>query len=400
MKKVRLLIIIIIILLCCIIGLFIYFNKSNNATNSSDNNTSAKNAKNETAENNLDYEIVNRKADTNQVAPVLSKDEYFKNISYNTYFAISNCISANYQNNVIINIKSIIVDKVNSYTVNAIEMNDNYEYKKDKFYIVNLDYANSTFSIEDVTARYQNFDDIQVAKVDNIVETSNNKYVQRNYSDEYKYKQIFENMKRLMLAKPKLAYSYLDSDYRNKRFGSYENFENYINNNREHLISITPKDFKTNDDKTVVKLKDQYSNWYEFKISNTMQYTAKIDKYIVMLDEEATEYSKLNDKDKVKFCIKRWISMLNKKEYGLAYNFLDETFKEENYSTLEKFKKTIEQKYPDKYNKIAIQLKEEGNVYIAEVKMEVDGEEFTDKYMTIIIKLGNDTDFTLSFDKQ
>ena len=37
-----------------------------------------------------------------------------------------------------------------------------------------------------------------------------------------------EHFKRILLAKPELAYEYLDEEYKNERFGSYEYFNNYV----------------------------------------------------------------------------------------------------------------------------------------------------------------------------
>lgn len=394
MKRLKILIIAIIISVIFIVIFLYLFNIQKN--NNEKNDNKAEN----NYENKLDYEIVNRVADTNQVAPVLSKDEYFKNISYNTYFTISNCISSDIKNNIIINIKSIIVDKVNSYVVNAIEMNDNYEYVKNKYYIVNLDYGNSTFLIEDVTDRYNRLEDIKVNKIDSIKLKNNNYYVQNNYSEEYKYRQIFEHIKCLMLVKPELAYEYLDEEYKQNRFGSYDNFRNYVNNNRKHLIEIIPKSYKTNDDKTIIQIKDQYSNWYRFKITNTMEYKATIDNYVVLNEDDIKHYSKLSDKEKVEYNLNRIQKMFNSKDYKFIYDCLDDTFKEENYSSLSDFTKFINEELNGNYEIGSKKITKDGNVYVIELEVSNKEKAYSEKYFNVIMRLDKGTDFTMSFSKE
>ncbi|MBR3003063.1 MAG: hypothetical protein IKF38_05865 [Clostridia bacterium] len=388
MKKLKVLIITLIIS-GIIIGLALYFINMQKNNETSDNTTES---------DDSDYEIIYREPDTNQVP---GGENYFKKISNNTYFAICNCIAANTGNScIIIDVKSIVVDKVNSYTVNAIKINDNYEYLENKFYIVYLDYGNSTYLIEDVTDRYNNFDDIQVKEIDNIEDNGKNKYGQKNYQEEYKYYYIFQHMKRLMLSRPDIAYEYLDKNYKNERFGSYDKFLEYVQNNREHLITISVMKYIANDDKTQIILQDQYSNRYEFNVTDTMKYTSKIDNYIVMNKSDIEQYKKYAAEKKVKYNVNRWIKMINSKDYEIAYKYLDETFKKNNYPTVEEFAKFMDAKFTNWYNNVEINLEQEGNTYIAKVEMSVEGQEFTDKYLTIFMQLGADTDFTMSFNEK
>lgn len=288
--------------------------------------------------------------------------------------------------------------QVDTYIAYGILTNTDLKYIKDACFAVNLDTKNKTFSIEPLNTN--NLENASVAKLESIEKNDYNQFTYQEVNDQYKYKQLFNNFKRIMLIKPDVAYSILDEDYKQKRFGSYDYFESYINNNREHLLGITPKSYKVNDDNTVVQIKDQYSNFYEFNITNTMEYTAKIDNYIILLDKDIKKYNGYEDVEKVKYNIRRWIKMLNSKDYQFAYSYLDETFKTENYSNLQAFTQTMQNKYPDYYDLISISTEEEGNVFKSEVQLAVSNQEFSDKYMTIIMKLEDDNSFTLSFDMQ
>lgn len=301
----------------------------------------------------------------------------------------------------IVDMVKLINGNVDTYGVYVITSNSNYESTNEYYFIVNLDKKNETFSLEELNSKYNNLNEIETTKIEEIKKNDYNRYEKQEVNDKTKSILIFDTLKKLILAKPQLVFfNYFDKEYREQRFETYNTFKDYVENNREYLKNITLKGYKISDDGKNITLRDNRGNDYIVNIESTTQFKYKIDDGIVLSDEQKEEYSKLKEKEKVKFNIKRWISMLNYKEYKLAYNFLDETFKEENYSTLEKFQTAMEEKYPNKYDKVSINLKEEGNVYIAEIQMSVDEEEFTDKYMTIFIKLGKDTDFTLSFDKQ
>ncbi len=299
-----------------------------------------------------------------------------------------------------VNIERATEGRVVSYKGYGILSNIDLNYKGDIYFIVNLDTQEKTFSAEILNGNYSNISQIKPVKLDSIAKNDNNTFAYQKVDDQYNYKKLFENIKRLMIIKPEIAYQYLDDDYKAKRFGSYDAFQQYVKNNRDHLIGITPKSFKVDDDSSKIFLRDQYSNWYEFEITGTMKYKVKIDNYIIMFDRDIKEYNEYNDEQKVKYNIRRWIKMLNSKDYKFAYEYLNDEFKKNNYTTLNDFSKFMQSKYPGYYSIESMQVSNEGNTYTAKLELNVDGEEFSDKYMTIIIRLDEDTNFTMSFDAQ
>ena len=439
--KVVIISIVIVLILILIITVFLINNKTTNKSDNS-NNTNISDNIEEEEKSNIESE---QKENNNAIN---TPPEFSVNAGYREYYTVDNCIaqyldaanvnSSRYysknengefvlsvgQNEVAEIVKKITNNtskielykekviftpvkilrkeptRIDTYIAYGILSNTDLKYIKDVCFAVNLDTVNKTFSIEQLSLNNSNLENIAVASVEIIEKNEYNEFKYQEINDQYKTKQLFNNIKRLMLIKPDVAYSYLDEEYKKNRFGSYENFENYINNNRAHLIGITPKSYKINDDNTVIQIKDQYSNWYEFKLTNTMEYTAKIDNYIFMLDKDIKQYKKYEDIDKVKYNIRRWIKMLNSKDYQFAYSYLDETFKTENYSNLQAFIQIMQNKYPDYYDLISISIEEEGNVFKSEVQLAVSNQEFSDKYMTVIMKLEDDNSFTLSFDMQ
>ena len=290
--------------------------------------------------------------------------------------------------------------RVVSYKVYGIIANNELEYKNDTYFVVNLDTSNKTYSIEPLGSSYASIDEIQVTNIEEIQENSYNNFTYQELTDEYKYKQLFNQMKRLMLAKPEIAYDYLEENYKSKRFENYEYFKNFIDNNRDRLVDVFPQKYKVDDDPNDILLIDQYGNWYEFIVTGTMKYTAKIDNNIVLLSRDIQKYKTYTEEEKIKFNISRWIEMLNTRDYKFAYKYLDETFKEENYKTQEDFEQYMSSKYPSRYNVSVSNIEKDGNVYSAEVELNIPDEDFSDKYMTVIMRLDEGTNFTMSFSEE
>lgn len=347
--------------------------------------------------NNSSYFSVNENGEKYQI---ISNDKIREKINALRSSAVNNNIQTIEEKNIFTPIDIIVLEqgRVSSYGVYGVTSNLNMEYLADKYYVVNLDSTNKAFSVQELTNNYSNVNQISATKLESIVKNDYNEFEYSNIDNEYKYKQIFMNIKRLLLVKPEVAYNFLDEDYKAKRFGSYEYFNEFVQKNREKLIGISPIKYK--DDNTILLLMDQNSNWYQFEITGTMKYKVKIDNYIVLFDKDIEEYNKSSDDEKAKYDIKRWLKMLDSRDYKYAYEYLDETFRDNNYGTESDFEKFMKDNYPERYEYSVSDLQQEGNVYTAEVELNVEDEEFSDKYMTVIIRLDEGTDFTLSFDNQ
>lgn len=434
MDKIKWWIIGIVILILIIVTVLLLLPKDNNQNNIKSENI----AENEST-NTINVEDENSKTGTPEKAVEAGYKEYYTvancissyldatNINNSSYFSVnengekyqiisndkirekinalrSNVVNSNIQTieekNIFTPIDIIVLEqgRVSSYGVYGVTSNLNMEYLADKYYVVNLDSTNKAFSVQELTNNYSNVNQISATKLDSIEKNDYNEFEYSNIDNEYKYKQVFMNIKRLLLVKPEVAYEYLDDDYKNERFGNYQYFKQYIDNNRDKLIGISPRRYKEDDSKLL--LMDQDSNWYEFEITGTMKYKVKIDNYIILFDKDIEEYNKLSDDEKAKYDIKRWLKMLNNKDYKYAYQFLDETFRNNNYGTEADFEKFMKDNYPERYEYSVSDLKQEGNVYTAEIELNIEDEEFSDKYMTVIIRLDEGTDFTLSFDNQ
>ena len=77
------------------------------------------------------------------------------------------------------------------------------------------------------------------------------------------------------------AYNLLDEEYKNKKFGSYESFQNYVNSLPEsgyNLLKYYKKDKKGY---TIFGVYDKNDNLFIFKTKGVMQYSVYLDDYTV-----------------------------------------------------------------------------------------------------------------------
>ena len=94
--------------------------------------------------------------------------------------------------------------------------------------------------------------------------------------------------------------------------------------------------------------------------------------------------------------IDRWNSMLKVRDYTNAYNLLDETFRKNNFDTVEKFENYMRENFPSHYELTYSNYSEENGIKIQEVVFkDMDSDE--QKSLNIIMKLEEGTDFVMSF---
>ena len=294
----------------------------------------------------------------------------------------------------------LISGNVDSYALYGILADDNMRYEKDLYYVVNLDNKNSTYSINQLNNEYEDLKDIKVKELKSIKSNNSNKFKYSNLSEELKSLNYFNYIKGLILTKPKIAYTYLDENYQKERFNTYEDFEEYIKRNRDMILKNEMKGFEVNNEGTQIIVKDSFSNYFKFKISGVMNYKVQLDNYIVMFDEEIEKYNQLSNTKKCIYSLKRWINMINSKDYEIAYKYLDETYRTKTFGSLNKFEKYVKNNWPE-YIKATIEKYEEmgqyGTVNLKIFDRDKEDEEIVSNN-TFIIKLLDSPEFVLSFD--
>ena len=287
------------------------------------------------------------------------------------------------------------------YAVYGEMKNMETEEKTQCYFIVDVDKTNSSFYITPVEfSKYANVKDIPLSDEDTTIELNDNNYFSYTVMQEndimLKY---FSYYKKLMQENPDMAYLLLDEEYRNKRFGSVEEFKNYVSKNQEDIQTYVAKEYEVNnlEDGTEYICQDQYKHSYIFKVSAVMQFQVKLDTYTIESDEVKQRYQNADERRKVEMNVDKWIQMLNYRDYKAAYAVLDESFKSQYFQTVEWFEEYMRGKFPYYYGLNLSDYSNEAGLYIqkilltditAKIKMTVPE--------TIVMKLTDDG-FVMSF---
>lgn len=330
----------------------------------------------------------------------LMSDNYKKELDINESNISSKIKMLNEKNILILTkVSKIKEGKVYSYVAQGFTVNMDDKFLRDVDFIVNLDIVNHTYSIEELSAE-DDLDNITREAIDKIEKNIYNSYTEYKVNEEDTINRHLTAYKRMMLSNPKLAYEYLDEDYRNKRFGSYKKFNEYINEFKSEITALTMKKYKINsyDDYKEYVIIDANGNYYRFRENNVMDYTVMLDVYTIDLPEFLEQYNSAKDEQKVSLNIEKFIQMINAKDYESAYNLLDDTYKANNFKTLDEFEKYIQDNFHN-YNTIDStgNVSKEGKYYICTAYLRntkfMDNEPIERSF---VISLGEGTDFKMS----
>lgn len=241
-------------------------------------------------------------------------------------------------------------------------------------------------------------DEINNFKNDNTIEI--NSFEMLDIDDETMATTYFNRYKNELLENPEKAYKELDEEYRDKRFGNYENYKKYIEDNFEYICNMNLKEFSINNttDYTEYICKNQYDGCYIFKETTVMQYTVELDDYTIDRPEFVKIYEESNEKKKVMLNIDRFVQMVNSHDYSQIYKILDESFKENNFKNESEFISYMEETFFDE-NKIKYtNFNEVGDIYTCDIEI-TDAKNQTEqkRKKTIIMKLLEGTKFVMSF---
>jgi len=190
------------------------------------------------------------------------------------------------------------------------------------------------------------------------------------------------------------VYSSLNEEYRKKKFPNESTLKEYIENNK--LKDSELSKYKVNKGEYVCM--DQFGNYILFKEKGIMDYSIVLDTYTINSDEFMNKYKNGNDQVKVGMNIEKIIQALNCKDYIYIYNKLDESFRNNKFNTIEKFKEYSIKEFFDRNKVEYLEFLNEGNIYIYKIQVHSTNEDLKDtRNVTVIMKLLEDTNFVMSF---
>lgn len=288
------------------------------------------------------------------------------------------------------------------YAVYGITQSISNKFIRELYIIVTLDVKNYTYSIEPIlNASYK---DIGEIKLEN-----QNTPIQKNNENQFEYEQIdngyisnkyLDSFKKMLLSNPQLAYNYIDETYRNAKFGNYKAFEQWINNTNQTIKTSALQEYNVsikNDYKQYVCI-DQNGKNYIFKETAPMEYKVILDTYTIDLPEFLEKYEKETEENKVLMNIQKVFSAINDKDYQYVYNKLDNTFKANNFATLQEFEEYIKQNFFEQNKLTAGKAEKQGNIYMYQINStDNTGKNTNTISKTFVMQLKEGTDFVMSF---
>ena len=142
---------------------------------------------------------------------------------------------------------------------------------------------------------------------------------------------------------------------------------------------------------------DKYENMYIFRVTGPTNYTVTLDTYTILSDNFKNSYDKASPQGKVMLNADKWVQMLNNRDYTSAYKVLDETFRNNNFGTVDNFENYMRQNYGEHYKVTFGDFSNEGDTYIQPLTLTpISGSNQT-KEITIIMRLSDNYGYAMSF---
>ena len=289
---------------------------------------------------------------------------------------------------------------VKVYGIYGVIEDDNYNPIAQSYLILNIDEVNNTFSVEQLNSK-EELDNVQIKEITAIENKINNMYQQTGLINDNLIIDYVTTYKRLALAYPEIVYNrYLDEEYKIKKFGSIEEYKKYVNNNKDSIKSINIEKYYSEEQREYTQYiaVDKNNKHYIFNVANTNDYKILLDTYTIDIPQFIENYNNANNNGKVGYNVQKIIDAINDGDYSYVYSKLDSTFKQNNFNSVEIFKQYIKNNL---YNKNAVEQEldssNQGEIYIYNINIKNLENENEHKKMTIIMKLGEGTDFTMSF---
>ena len=212
-----------------------------------------------------------------------------------------------------------------------------------------------------------------------------------------------EDIKTDLLYNIEEAYEKLNIDYKQAKFPTLERFQEYVEENRDRISSITISSyqrFPREDGKNGYQLVaiDTNNNYYIFNVTAVMQYDVLLDVYTVDIPMFIEQYNSATDAEKAALNLQKVFSAINNKDYQYVYNKLDSTFKQNNFPTLADFETYAENTFYDNNSVGYTNYQTSGNLHIFELNI-TDKSNPTSSAITknFIMQLLDGTDFVMSF---
>ena len=299
-----------------------------------------------------------------------------------------------------LDMKEVIEDPIEKVAAYGLIMNLDYEIVDTFFIYVNLDILNKTYSIEPVNTKYNDFDEMKITNNNISIEDNDyNIYEDETMTYEDTANEYMNIFKRITMANTKLSYNYMNQEYSNKKFENYDAYQEYIENNYDRIEQAVLTKYKVNYGEEYVEFIciDKNGYYYIFRQKSPLDFDVMLDAYTLDMAEFIERYNDGNEQIKVGMNINKIILALNDKDYNYIYDKLDKTFKNQNFKNINELKTYLQNNLFDINEADYSNFSKKGNdVYTYELTVK-DADSDSNKKVTIIMQLLEETDFVMSF---
>lgn len=208
----------------------------------------------------------------------------------------------------------------------------------------------------------------------------------------------FNKYKYALLTDLEQAYNILNKEFREKKFGDFEEYKKYITNNIDGISKSRIEKFQIRKDENSTRYIciDQNGNYYIFNETAVMEFDIILDTYTLDLPDFIQKYNNATEQEKVALNIEKFIQAINCKDYKYAYNCLADSYKNNYFKTQQEFENYAKQNFYGNYTVEYKEFNPEGDVYTYSVIL-TDKETGNQINKTFIMQLGEGTEFVLSF---
>lgn len=373
---------------------------------------------------------------------------YFLYLRAGNSKAVFDIIEKQYKNLNEINEKNILevlregIPYDGKYTVKDIYVReDNYKpiyfvrgtLEKTPYYLImKQDKANSAFSLKPITENeYEMY--IQERNNESFEENIKlgeyNKIINVTLTKEEIVEKYFNSYIQNARYSTKEAYNSLDEEYREKRFGNYQNYVSYLleENKAKQLASLDhnsirqQEEFSSDEEyaeyinslsQTILKkyatytenekeyyiCLDAYDNFYIFEISSIMNYKLYLDSYTVglgyFLNQYTDEDTTIEEKGQIN--VQKIFEAINNKDYRYIYNKIDKKVRTEKFGNYDSFVEYMRENLLDMNSIEFDESLEEDNLCTEKlIVTDKEGKDTREILMTILLELDNENSYEI-----
>ena len=292
-----------------------------------------------------------------------------------------------------------INDTTTEFWVDISLLKNHKKIGKDEVIVGKLDRKNGLFGIIPVQISNKQIMQNNVNISTNEIEKNlYNQYEYEKIDDEQVVKDFLAKYRDAALYNREDAYNMLDEEYKEKRFQNYTEFSEYLDKNIKKIATLTFKKYIVNNESDYKEYicQDTDDNIYIFHEKAVMNYSIILDTYTMLLKQFTQKYDKADDNQKVAMNIEKIVQALNWKDTKYIYDKLDNTFRENKFSTLNDFDKYINNDFVSTYDLEYSTYSNENGIYVQNIILK-DKKTQESKNVTIIMKLKENYEFVMSF---